>query len=205
MTAPATIERAERTEPAAIRIIGLRRERGRLSKPARDGNANARKRIDAINTEIRRLTDFGDQIADQSAVEAGHAARADAKRRRGEIVQANREMRKSIAAHRQFVGRVESAVADLVPALADLVAASDALWEMHRGLAPHRVDPLSPSMARHRLASYLAAQLGRVEVLDAERKLQNAAHTPHCPALSDSETEFYDRLLAPVPETHDDE
>jgi chromosome segregation ATPase len=201
MTESTTIE----TVPLSVSAVAaLRRERGKLSQPARDGDAKAKKRIDAINAEIRRLSDLDDQIADQSALDAEIAARAEAKRKRDAIVRANRDMRKAIDAHRHRVERVESAVEVLVPALADLIAASDALWDRHRELAPRRVDALNPSMARHRIASYLAAQFGRIEVLDAERKLQNAAHTAHCPALAQSETEFYDRLLAPVPEDQND-
>lgn len=199
-TAPATAPAAETAAIVETKIADLRRERGRLSKPSRAGDAKAKKRINDINAEIKRFTDFGEQIADQSAADAEDASRADARRRRGEILAANRDTQKSIDAHRSAVTRVEDAVKALLPALGDLVAASDDLWERHRGTAPQRVDQLSPGMARHRLASYLAAQLGRVEVLDAERKLQNGAHTPVCPALSESETEFYDRLLAPVPE-----
>lgn len=191
------------TDPTPIvdtKVADLRRERGRLSKASRAGDVKAKKRINDINAEIKRYTDFGAQIADQSAADAEDAARAEARRRRGEILDANRRMQTSIDAHRSAVTRVEDAVMALVPALSDLVAASDDLWERHRGIAPQRVDALSPGIARHRLASYVSAQLGRVDVLDAERKLQNIAHATVCPALSESETEFYDRLLAPVPE-----
>lgn len=195
----------ETADPVETKVAALRRERGRLSRSARDGDAKAAKRIDAINADIRRLADLSDQIADQEDLEKREFTRGKAKQRQMAIARANREMRTAIDVHRQLVARVEGAVDALVPALTELVAASDALWDRHRDLAPERVDALSPGTVRHRLASYLSAQLGRVAVLDADRKLQNAAHTPYCPALSESETEFYDRLLAPVPEVNDDD